>query len=95
MKEDSNVGGEKLLKAKGEKARITASTSDQHFTLFAFTAGTGECVMISVIFNGQELTPENSLVLTFDIIEQPVMTSPCKETMDRTSGILGGHCASS
>ena len=61
MKDDGNIGGEKLLKEKGNKARITAATTDQHFSVLCFTAGTGEPIMLCIIFNGHELTAEQQL----------------------------------
>ena len=41
MKDDGNVGGEKLLKKKGSKARVTDATNNTHFTVLGFTSGTG------------------------------------------------------
>ena len=41
IKDDGNVGGEKLLKRKRGKAKITAATNDSHFTVLGFTLGTG------------------------------------------------------
>ena len=38
MKDDGKVGGEKLLKGKGNKARILEATADQNFTVLGFTA---------------------------------------------------------
>ena len=45
MKDYGKVWGERLLKEKGQKAKITAATSDAHFTVLGFTAATGEPVM--------------------------------------------------
>ena len=61
MKEDGNIGGQFLLKGKGEKATITLSTADTHFTVLGFTAGTGEPIMCAVIFTGKELTTKQQL----------------------------------
>ena len=52
MKNDGKVGGEQLLKEKGQRANITAATSDAHFTVLGFTAATGEPVMWAIIFPG-------------------------------------------
>ena len=40
MKYDGNVGGERLLKEKPQKAKITAATSDAHCTVLGFTDAT-------------------------------------------------------
>ena len=61
MKDDGNVGGERLLKNKHQKAKITAATSDAYFTVLGFTAATGEPVMCAIIFPGHELTSEQHL----------------------------------
>ena len=61
MKDDGNIGGEKLLKSKGNKARILASTADQHFTVLGFTAGTGKSVMCCIIFSGNKLIAKKHL----------------------------------
>jgi hypothetical protein len=61
MKEDGRIGGERLLKAKGQSAEITAATSDAHFTVLGFTAGTGEPVMCAIIFAAGEMTQELQL----------------------------------
>ena len=61
MKDDGKIGGEKLLKGKGKKARILASTADQHFTVLGFTAGTGKSVMCCIIFSENELSAEQQL----------------------------------
>ena len=45
MKYDGNVGRERLLKKKHQRAKITAATSDAQFTVLGFTAATGEPVM--------------------------------------------------
>ena len=45
MKDYGKVGGERLLKEKGQKAKITAATSYAHFTVLGFTAAPGELVM--------------------------------------------------
>ena len=41
MKDDGKVGGKRLLKEKGQRAKITAATTDAHFTVLGFTAATG------------------------------------------------------
>ena len=61
MKDDGNVGGEKLLKKKGSKARVTAATNYAHFTAHGFTSGTGAPVMCAIIFVAHELTSEQQL----------------------------------
>ena len=61
IKYDGKVGGELLLKEKGQKAKITAATSYAHFTVLGFTDTTGEPVMCSIIFPGNELTSEKHL----------------------------------
>ena len=38
MKYDGKVGGKRLLKEKGHKAKITAATSNAHVTVLGFTA---------------------------------------------------------
>ena len=42
MKDDGKVRGERLLKQKGHRAKITAATTDAQFTVLGFTAATGE-----------------------------------------------------
>ena len=61
MKEDGRVGGERLLKAKGTKASISASTTDAHYTVLGFTAATGEAVMCAIIFAGSYTTQKLQL----------------------------------
>ena len=61
MKYYGKVWGEQLLKEKRQKAKITAATSDAHFTVLGFTAETEEPVMCTIIFPGHELTPEQHL----------------------------------
>jgi hypothetical protein len=61
MKEDGRIGGERLLKARGQTAEVTAATSDAHFTVLGFTAGTGEPVMCAIIFAASEMTQELQL----------------------------------
>ena len=61
MKDDGKVGGEQFLKEKGQRAKITAATTDAHFTVLGFTAATGEPVMCAIIFPGHELTSEQHL----------------------------------
>ena len=58
MKEDGRIGGERLLKARGQVAEVTAATSDAHFTVLGFTAGTGEPVMCAMIFAAGEMTQD-------------------------------------
>jgi hypothetical protein len=41
MKDNGHVGGEWLLKARGQTAEVTAATSEAHFTVLGFTAATG------------------------------------------------------
>ena len=45
MKYYGKFGGKRLLKEKHQKSKITAATSDAHFTVLGFTATTGEHVM--------------------------------------------------
>jgi hypothetical protein len=61
MKDDGRVGGERLLKAKGRKAEVTAATSEAHFTVLGFTAANGEPVMFAIIFAASEMTQELQL----------------------------------
>jgi hypothetical protein len=61
MKEDGRIGGERFLKARGQTAKVTAVTSDAHFTVLGFTAGTGEAVMCAIIFAASEMTQELQL----------------------------------
>ena len=58
MKDDGRVGGERLLKGRGETAEVTAATSEAHFTVLGFTAATGEPEMCAIIFAASELTQE-------------------------------------
>ena len=71
MKDDRNVCGEKLMKKKGYKVRLTAATNDTHFTVLGFTSGTGAPVMFEIIFATHELTPEQQLgyVIQADMVE--------------------------
>ena len=41
MKNDGKVGGKRLLKKKGQKAKITAATSNAQFNVLGFIATTG------------------------------------------------------
>ena len=61
MKDDGNVGGERLLKEKHQKSKINAATSDAHLTILGLTAATGEPIMCAIIFPGHELTSEQHL----------------------------------
>jgi hypothetical protein len=61
MKDDGRVGGERLLKARGQTAEVTAATSEAHFTVLGFTAATGEPVMCAIIFAAAEMTQELQL----------------------------------
>ena len=61
MKDDGNAVGERLLREKHQKSKITAATSDAHFTVLGLTAATGEPVMCAIIFPGHELTSEQHL----------------------------------
>jgi hypothetical protein len=61
MKDDGRIGGERLLKGKGQTAEVTAATSDAHFTVLGFTAATGEPVMCAIIFAAGEMTQELQL----------------------------------
>jgi hypothetical protein len=61
MKDDGCVGGERLLKARGQTAEVTAATSEAHFTVLGFTAATGEPVMFAIIFAASEMTQELQL----------------------------------
>ena len=58
MKDDGNVGGEKLLKKKVSKARVMAATNYAHFTAHRFMSGTGAPVTCAIIFVAHELNPE-------------------------------------
>ena len=57
MKDYEKVGGKRLLKEKGQKAKITAAISNAHLTVLGFTGATGEPVMCTIMFPGNELTP--------------------------------------
>jgi hypothetical protein len=62
MKDDGCIGGERLLKARGQAAEVTAATSEAHFTtVLGFTATTGEPVMFVIIFAASEMTQELQL----------------------------------
>jgi hypothetical protein len=61
MKDDGCVGGERLLKARGQTAEVTAATSEAHFTVLGFTAATGEPVLLAIIFAASEMTQELQL----------------------------------
>ncbi len=58
MKDGGQVGGEWLLKARGQMAEVTVTTLEAHFTVLGFTAITGEPVMCAIIFAVSELTEE-------------------------------------
>jgi hypothetical protein len=81
MKDDGRVGGERLLKARGQTAEITAATSEAHFTVLGFTAATGEPVMCAIIFAASEMTQE--LQLGIDIL------APMVEGDDSVRGNYG------
>ena len=61
MKYYGKVGGKRLLREKRQKAKITAATSDAHFTVLEFTAANGEPVMCAMIFPGHELMSDQHL----------------------------------
>jgi hypothetical protein len=61
MKDDGRIGGEQLLKARGQTAEVTAATSDAHFTVLGFTASTGEPVVCVIVFATSEMTQELQL----------------------------------
>jgi hypothetical protein len=61
MKDDGRIGGERLLKARGQTAEVYSATSDAHFTVLGFTAATGEPVMCAIIFAAGEMTQELQL----------------------------------
>ena len=48
MKDDGNIGSERLLKPKGSRARVLAAITDVHFTVLGFTAGNREPVMCAI-----------------------------------------------
>jgi hypothetical protein len=58
MKDNGGIGGERLLKARGQTAEVTSATSDAHFTVLGFTAATREPVMCAVIFAAGEMAEE-------------------------------------
>ena len=58
MKYDGKVRVEQLLKEKGQRAKITAATTDAHFTVLGFTYATGEPVMCAIIFPGHDITSD-------------------------------------
>ena len=61
MKDDGNVGGERLLKKKHQRAKVKSVNSDARFTVLGFTAATREPVMCAIIFPGHELMSEQHL----------------------------------
>ena len=62
MKDDGCVGGERLLKARGQMAEVTAATPEADFNVLGFTAATGETVMCEIIFAARsEMTQELQL----------------------------------
>jgi hypothetical protein len=61
MKDDGCTGGERLLKARGQTAEVTAATSEAHFTVLDFTVATGEPVMFVIVFAANEMTQELQL----------------------------------
>jgi hypothetical protein len=55
QKEDGHVGGEKFILAKDQtESGCTGTNTDLHFTVLAFTAGTGEAVMCAVILKSEK-----------------------------------------
>lgn len=55
QKRDKHIGGRRYITKKGQKegARI-GSSSDLHFTVLAFAAGTGEVIMCAVIMKSEK-----------------------------------------
>ena len=78
MKDYGNIGGEKLFKGKGNKARILAETADQHFTVLGFTSGTGEAVMCCIMFSGNELSADQELGVNIQADLVPGEFSMCR-----------------
>ena len=70
MRDDGRIGGERLLRARGQTAEVTEKTSEAHFTVLDFTAATGEPVMCVIFFAASEMTQE--LQLGIDIRAQIV-----------------------
>jgi hypothetical protein len=62
MKQDGRIGGEPLLKARGQTAEVTAATSNAHFTV-----STGEPVMCAIIFAAGKMTQELQLGVNIQV----------------------------
>jgi hypothetical protein len=55
MKTDGHVGGRRYVMANGQsEGARTGVTSDIHFTLLAFTSGTGEAIMCAIIMKSEK-----------------------------------------
>ena len=58
QKNDGPKGGEKVLCERSLTPRQKCSTTDAHYTVLGFTAGTGEPVMCVIIFEGEDIKAE-------------------------------------
>ena len=61
IKDDGHIGGERLLKARGQMAEVTAATSKARFTVLGFTAAAGEPATCAIIFAASEMMQELQL----------------------------------
>ena len=59
MKADGHVGGRRYVTRKGQRAKLQASESDNHFTSLTVTSLTGEAALCVVIFKGEFAIVEN------------------------------------
>jgi hypothetical protein len=59
MKEDGHIGGrQSVMAADQHEGTCTSVTNNLHFTVLAFTAGTGEAIMCAVILISEKAVSE-------------------------------------
>jgi hypothetical protein len=55
MKDDGHIGGRRYVMARNQvKGARTGAATDIHFTVLAFTSGTGEVIMCAVIMKSEK-----------------------------------------
>jgi hypothetical protein len=96
MKLDGHVGGRRYVMGcdQGEGGR-TGATSDIHFTLLAFTSGTGEVILCAIIMKSEKKAADLPLSwkLGIDIRNNVETGETVLETYDNnyeTGALIGG-----
>jgi hypothetical protein len=99
MKADSHVGGRRYVMASGQsEGARTGVTSDLHFTLLAFTSGTGEAILCAIIMKSEKHVSDLpiSWKLGIDITKEVHTGETLLETYDNNkqsgASIGGPNC---